>query len=727
MIKNKIVFGVVTACVAASMALMTIGLAACSECDHDWDEGTVTTDGTCQTPGIMTYTCNKCGATKTEYYLADHTYDYDNGTIIDEASCGVEGKIKYTCTVCGDYIYETIDATGEHVWDADDTSSDGWETILEPETYAEGLRSRTCTVCGTVEEQAIAALGEGNYNSNHDYSEAVYYSDAVEGSDVITQAGWYITCNHYGCDYVKALADEDVAYLVEDASQLKSVITNASTDTKIKLNNDIELDSALSIAASSEVTIDLNGCAITTTLDSSSNSINKTFITVSGTLNLTDSSRKGNGSISHDENSGDRPIEVVSGGTLNVDGGTYSGMEAVIVRAGATVTINSGTFIGVEGSGSATIQTQGTTTINGGTITSASCFAVNDLAGETTIKGGTLTADNSAAVNVASGATLTVGTEDGDNNDISILSKTSNGIQVMVGATAIINSGTIKSTGTDSTAVGIFNDSGTTAASLTVNGGKISGTYYGVSTEGTIKDNLATVTVNGGSVTGSHTGMYLAGNGTYTVSDGTIRGAVGVEIRAGSLTISGGTISGSTRTFTLANDGAGNEEGPAVDSGAALAVVQHKTALAITVNVTGGSLTGYYAAYEANLQGNDASAIEKISITIGEDITIKGDIYLEDFIEEEEPEDEDTEEDETQGDDSETGDSTTTDETTGNENNTGDTETNEPSDSTGDGTETDETNGAEDNTEDTESSDTTGSDEGGSGDGDDNGDNTETD
>lgn len=36
------------------------------ECEHAWDEGTVTTKPTTSTTGVMTYTCTKCGETKTE-------------------------------------------------------------------------------------------------------------------------------------------------------------------------------------------------------------------------------------------------------------------------------------------------------------------------------------------------------------------------------------------------------------------------------------------------------------------------------------------------------------------------------------------------------------------------------------------------------------------------------------------------------------------------------------
>ncbi|MDD7772387.1 MAG: S-layer homology domain-containing protein, partial [Firmicutes bacterium] len=37
-----------------------------SVCSHDWGTGSVTTAATYSAPGVMTYTCGKCGETKTE-------------------------------------------------------------------------------------------------------------------------------------------------------------------------------------------------------------------------------------------------------------------------------------------------------------------------------------------------------------------------------------------------------------------------------------------------------------------------------------------------------------------------------------------------------------------------------------------------------------------------------------------------------------------------------------
>ena len=48
------------------------------QCYHSWGEGTVTTPATCTADGVLTYTCSRCGETKTETIPASG-HDYVNG------------------------------------------------------------------------------------------------------------------------------------------------------------------------------------------------------------------------------------------------------------------------------------------------------------------------------------------------------------------------------------------------------------------------------------------------------------------------------------------------------------------------------------------------------------------------------------------------------------------------------------------------------------------------
>lgn len=75
---------------------------------HDWDGGTRSGD-------VITYTCKRCGETKTEQ--AAHVHTFDNGKIELAATCGKEGVLVKTCTSCGFQQKEAIPATGQHVRD----------------------------------------------------------------------------------------------------------------------------------------------------------------------------------------------------------------------------------------------------------------------------------------------------------------------------------------------------------------------------------------------------------------------------------------------------------------------------------------------------------------------------------------------------------------------------------------------------------------------------------
>lgn len=72
-------------------------------CEHTYDEGKVTEEATCIKAGVKTFTCTKCGATKTEEIpKIDHKYDNGACTICGnqapEHTCNyVDGK----CTICG--------------------------------------------------------------------------------------------------------------------------------------------------------------------------------------------------------------------------------------------------------------------------------------------------------------------------------------------------------------------------------------------------------------------------------------------------------------------------------------------------------------------------------------------------------------------------------------------------------------------------------------------------
>ena len=81
---------------------------------HTWDNGTVTTEPTETTPGVRTFTCAVCSATRSETIPATgtHTHVWDNGTVTIAPTETTPGVRTYTCTVCGQTKNEIIPATG---------------------------------------------------------------------------------------------------------------------------------------------------------------------------------------------------------------------------------------------------------------------------------------------------------------------------------------------------------------------------------------------------------------------------------------------------------------------------------------------------------------------------------------------------------------------------------------------------------------------------------------
>ena len=119
-------------------------------CNHEWDDGAVTTEPTCTTDGVKTFTCSVCGETRTEVIQATG-HSSDEGVVTTEPTCTEVGVKTYTCTVCGVVLKtETIPALG-HSWGE-------WVLTTEPTLDADGEETRTCQICGATETRHVAAV-----------------------------------------------------------------------------------------------------------------------------------------------------------------------------------------------------------------------------------------------------------------------------------------------------------------------------------------------------------------------------------------------------------------------------------------------------------------------------------------------------------------------------------------------------------------------------------------
>ena len=124
-------------------------------CEHEWDEGVVTTPATCEEDGVKTYTCVKCGETKTE----------------------------------------VIPATG-HAWGE-------WEVTTEADCEEKGVETRTCANCGETETREISELGHDWGNPpKYGYDEEGHWLICVRGHEGEKEAHAFENNGYCKCGYL---------------------------------------------------------------------------------------------------------------------------------------------------------------------------------------------------------------------------------------------------------------------------------------------------------------------------------------------------------------------------------------------------------------------------------------------------------------------------------------------------------------------------------------------
>ena len=158
---------------------------------------------------------------------------------------------------------------------------------------------------------------------------------------------------------------------------------------------------------------------------------------------------------------------------------------------------------------------------------------------------------------------------------------------------------------------GIAYYSDCTTAEVTLKGTLKGGN--GITMNGMIKEGTSNkLTVDGATIAVVGHGIYQAGcsETNFSITDSTISGTTGIEVRAGKLTISNSKV-----TATGAFNVEPNADGTTTD-GAAIAIAQHTTKHPIDVTISGGEFSGEYAIYESNPQKNDADSIAKVKLTV---------------------------------------------------------------------------------------------------------------
>ena len=124
---------------------------------HNWDNGKVTTDPTCNKEGIKTFTCSRCSTTKTESIdKLDHTPGSPVQENVIAAKCTEDGsydEVVY-CTDCNEEISRINKTVGKlgHKYKAE---------ITYPTFNTPGYTTYTCERCGdNYVENEIKVLGD---------------------------------------------------------------------------------------------------------------------------------------------------------------------------------------------------------------------------------------------------------------------------------------------------------------------------------------------------------------------------------------------------------------------------------------------------------------------------------------------------------------------------------------------------------------------------------------
>lgn len=320
---------------------------------------------------------------------------------------------------------------------------------------------------------------------------------------------------------------------IDTIDKLKAALEAGGT---VELTDDITYDTRVDITITQPVTLDLKGH----TVEETYGGINHFLMTIKGgSLTLTDS--VGGGALIASHASYGYGIQMYSNSTFIMNGGTIrTSQETVDLYnsvSNVKVEINGGSLIstadstmGIRGSQNVDVD------INGGTMESSGRvgFYISSYqkdAIDLDITGGSIVSNGRSALQIYSGANVTV------SGNASISAPSSTAIQVQGGVT-----------GSEST--------------LTVNGGTITGSGYGVTV-----DDAAKLTVNDGSIT-AKTGSAVCAyeNATVDVTGGKLTGATGKDaIKAGSgdspsITVTGGTFSSNVDAYIP--DGLGIQQNP---------------------------------------------------------------------------------------------------------------------------------------------------------------------
>ena len=183
---KKYVRILIVSVVSALMLVSALALSACT-CKHEWSEWTTLTAATCETEGVMTRSCSKCGEKEQKPVSALGHIEVTDKAV--DATCTKSGKTEGKhCSRCNKVFVEQeeVKALGhEEVVD---------EAAVKATCTTAGKTAKThCSRCGEIlsVQEELPALGHKNKNGiclncNEDIStKGLEYEDGEEKNTLI--------------------------------------------------------------------------------------------------------------------------------------------------------------------------------------------------------------------------------------------------------------------------------------------------------------------------------------------------------------------------------------------------------------------------------------------------------------------------------------------------------------------------------------------------------------
>ena len=117
---------------------------------HAWDNGKVTKQPTETETGTKTFTCTRCGETKTEI-IPKFTHEHSYKAVVTAPTCTEKGYTTHTCA-CGDSYVDSYVLPLGHDWGSG-------KVTKEPTATENGIKTYICAHCGETKTEVIPAGG----------------------------------------------------------------------------------------------------------------------------------------------------------------------------------------------------------------------------------------------------------------------------------------------------------------------------------------------------------------------------------------------------------------------------------------------------------------------------------------------------------------------------------------------------------------------------------------